>query len=392
MQAPLEARPEAQLQARLQAEDYDIGELAALRCPRLAVYRTRLDQNVSLLGRYIESVVPGSSFRHLTPHVKTHKSAWVTRRLLSSGVRRFKCTLNELDMLLEAGAEDIFVAYPLLGPDAVRVAERIAAHPGRRIAAQVGSPIHAAILAEAARSRGVEVDCLVDLNVGQDRTGVTPEAATDVVRAVVATGALRFRGLHAYAGHNVGAVEAERVACARTSMERVASAARELLVLGVRPERIVVAGTPSFREDLHELVVRHRVDAEVEVSPGTWTYWDGDSERRTPGLFEFAALIVAQVIDRPAPHLATLNVGSKRWGVDRGPLEIFSLPGLEVRSVSEEHTVVHVPGGTRVEIGDVILAAPQHVCTTVNLWESFTIVGEDGRVEHPSEPVTARNR
>jgi D-serine deaminase-like pyridoxal phosphate-dependent protein len=160
----------------------------------------------------------------------------------------------------------------------------------------------------------------------------------------------------------------------------------------MRPERIVVGGTPSFREDLHELVGRHRVDAEVEVSPGTWIYWDGDSESRIPGLFEFAALIFAQVIDRPTPDLATLNVGSKRWGVDRGPLEIFSLPGLEVRSVNEEHTVLSVPRGTKVEIGDTILAAPQHVCTTVNLWESFTLLGEDGRVECPSEPVTARNR
>jgi len=270
--------------------------------------------------------------------------------------------------------------------------ERIAAHPQRRIAAQVGSPVHAAILARAARQGGVEVDCLLDLNVGQDRTGVTPEAALDVARAIAAEGPLRFHGLHAYAGHNVSPVEAERIAVSREAMERVAQTARQLSGLGMRHQRIVVAGTPRFREDLHELVGRHRVDAEVEVSPGTWIYWDGDSERRTPGLFEFAALIFSQVIDLPAPSLATLNVGSKRWGVDRGPLEIFSIPGLEVRSVSEEHTVLGVPSGTRIEVGDTILAAPQHVCTTVNLWESFTLVGEDGHVESPSEPVTARNR
>jgi len=39
-----------------------------------------------------------------------------------------------------------------------------------------------------------------------------------------------------------------------------------------------------------------------------------------------------------------------------------------------------------------VFLVPRHVCSTVNLWETFTVVGPDGRIERMCEPVTARNR
>jgi len=376
----------------LNAPEYAVTGTELRPSPRLIVYRTRLEQNISLMRRYLESVVPSSGFLHITPHVKTHKSLWVTRLLMESGVKRFKCSLNELDMCLEAEAPDIFVAYPLLPSDADRVAERIAQNPGQHVTVQVGCEKHAEYLDRAARRHGVEIDCLLDLNVGYNRTGIVPERASDLARFLPRLPALRFRGIHAYAGHNESADPAERESCSRRTMATVVECLRALESTGVEVERIVVAGTPGFLGDLYELVVRHRVAARVEVSPGTWVYWDGHYEGLLPGLFEFAALILAQVIDLPAPGLLTLNVGSKRWSVDKGPLRLFSAPGLEVVSTSEEHTVLRCSSSAGIEVGDRVLAAPQHVCPTVNLWETFTIVGEEGRLEKAAEPVTARNR
>ena len=42
--------------------------------------------------------------------------------------------------------------------------------------------------------------------------------------------------------------------------------------------------------------------------------------------------------------------------------------------ISEENTAEQIP----VEIGDYLLIAPRHVCSTVNLWEQFTVIGPDG--------------
>src|SRR5437667_231626 len=81
-------------------------------------------------------------------------------------------------------------------------------------------------------------------------------------------------------------------------------------------------GSPGFLFDLGELLVRHKVDAETQVSPGSWVYWDTGYARKMPGLFDFAALILAQVMDFPGEGLITLNLGYKRWGADQGPIEL----------------------------------------------------------------------
>ena len=47
---------------------------------------------------------------------------------------------------------------------------------------------------------------------------------------------------------------------------------------------------------------------------------------------------------------------------------------------------------SRLSIEDRVLIAPRHVCPTVNLWETFTLVGRDGRVEATSLDVSGRNR
>jgi len=374
---------------------YELAEAGRVPSPRLLVYREVVEENIRRMRGHLESVVPGSGFRHLAPHLKTHKSVWATRLLLKEGVERVKCTLHELDLALEAGARDVFVAYPLLAHDAERVAKAVAEHPEVRISAQIGCRAHAEHLAGAARRQGVEVECLLDLNVGNNRTGTTPEAAIELARTVEGTsslGALRIRGLHAYDGHNSSPDPAERDACAVRAMELVAECARSARKAGVAVERIVVGGSPGFLPDLRELVVRHKVDAHVDVSPGTWVYWDSGYDAKMPGLFRIAALLHAQVMDLPAPNLATLNLGHKRWALDQGPATLFSVPGAEVAGVSEEHTVLRLPEDARWQVGGDVYFAPKHVCPTVNLWETFTIVGPGGRVETAAEPVSGRNR
>jgi D-serine deaminase-like pyridoxal phosphate-dependent protein len=376
-------------------DGYSVEKLDLLSTPRLLVFRACFERNVARMRGYLEDIVPGSGFRHLCPHVKTHKSEWVARRLMEHGVTKLKCTPNELDMCLEVGPADLFVGYPLVAHEAERVAESAARHPRTRITAQIASIVHAERLAAAARRHDVEIDCLIDLDVGHHRTGIAPGLAPGLAREVLATprlGTLRIAGLHAYGGHNSSADASERAACSERAMREVVECARALAAAGADVDWIAVSGTPSFATDLRELIVRHRVDAHVDVSPGTWVYWDTNYDAKMPGAFDFAALVLAQVMDRPGENLATLNLGHKRWAIDQGPVTLFSVPGLEVVGTSEEHTVLRVPQGTRLAIEDRVLIAPRHVCSTVNLWESFTLVGDGGRLEVTSLPVSGRNR
>lgn len=380
----------------IDAEEYFLSGLSSLPSPCLVVYRSKVEQNIERMRGYLEDIAPGSSFEHLRTHVKTHKSAWATQLLLNAGVRRYKCSLQELDMLLDSGAQDIFLAYPLLPRDAGFLAQRIAQYPTVHLIGQIGCLAHAEYMAAAARRYSVEIPVVIDVDVGQHRTGTQVENVKALARAVTTDPrleTLKIVGIHGYDGHNHYKDVGERKACARVTMQKVVDCVRTLESLGITSETITVGGTPPFVEDLEVLLQEHQLDGHVDVSPGTWIYWDTNYDGIRPCQFDFAALVYAQVMDHPVDDIVTLNLGNKRWSVDCGPAHIFSTPGLEVVFANEEHTKLRRSSETpELKIGDPVLLVPRHVCTTVNLWEHFAIVGPDGTIETTAETVTARNR
>ena len=105
-----------------------------------------------------------------------------------------------------------------------------------------------------------------------------------------------------------------------------------------------------------------------------------------------AALILAQAAETNGSRRMTLNLGHKRWAADQGAVNCFSIPSAKVVSFSEEHTVLEHDGSQSFKTGDYVLLAPRHVCSTVNLWEYFVIIGSNGRIINSRAPVSARNR
>ena len=176
------------------------------------------------------------------------------------------------------------------------------------------------------------------------------------------------------------------------AMEEVALVVSELQKDGAEVDRLVVGGTPGFLHCLKALHGQEGPAVEIEVSPGTFIYWDTRYDELMPGRFQLAALVLARVMDRPTPQKITLDLGHKRWAIDQGHVHLFSTPGLEVVKVSEEHTVLEHDGSCPLRIGDPVLIAPRHICATVNLWEEFHLVDGTGKLHSDRLAVTARNR
>lgn len=382
------------MSARLASPDYALRDIASLETPRLLVFRELVERNVELMRKHLESVVPDSGFQHLSTHVKTHKSQWVTQLSIERGIKDFKCSLNELEMLLEANVPRAFVAYPLLPPEAERVAAAIRKHPRTRITVQVARRSQADALIAAAARHGVEFDALLDLDVGGHRTGLPPGEAVAFARQLAADdrySAIHLTGIHAYDGHNASSEQSDRDAIAAQVATATLECRNGLVTAGIPAHRIITAGSPGFIPLLREFKRKHKTDAEVLVSPGTWVYWDSNYDGRMPGLFSVAAVLLGRVMDLPSDGLVTLNLGHKRWSIDQGPPQYFSEPGLEFVAATEEHTVLRTNGEANLQFNDPVLFAPRHVCPTINLWDSFSLVGRDGVVESEL-PVTARNR
>ena len=358
---------------------YPIRHPEELLSPSLVIFRDHVRRN---LGTMI--AMAGGADR-LRPHVKTHKMPALVRLAGSMGIGKHKCaTIAEAEMLAGARAEDVLLAYPVVGPNLGRLAALLKAYPATIFRATVDDPNAARALDATMAGLDRPLPTLVDLDVGMGRTGIPPGDGAEVLfRLIVDLPHLEADGLHAYDGHIRDAEpEARRIAAA-PGMASVHWLRDRLLADGLAVPRLVLGGTPTF--PIHAGVTTPG----AECSPGTCVLHDGGYGSKFPDLpFTPAALLFTRVVSKPRGKLC-LDLGHKAVAADPvGPRLTFpGLPGATLGGQSEEHLMVEGPD---LAIGDGVLAIPTHVCPTCAL-HSWAYVLEGGEVVDRWE-VRARDR
>ena len=335
-----------------------------LPTPFLTVDLDAVERNIARMQGYCDE--HGLALR---AHVKTHKLPLIARMQLDAGAVGIACQkLGEVEVMAEAGIDDILVPYPIVGQDkrerAAALAERV------RLTVAGDSDVAAAALSEAAVERGVTIGYLVDCDTGFGRTGVqSPAEAAELAEAVAALPGLELRGLMT---HPVS-----------PSVERWLREARELIeARGLAVEVVSGGGTPGAFS-VHE----NREVTELRV--GTYVYGD----RRcllagTHALDDCAIRVVATVISRPTHDRAVLDSGTKTLtsdpALDRGDDAfgyVVEYPDAVVAWLSEEHAVVDLSSCrlARPELGEVVTVVPNHACGAVNLHDTIALHrgGED---------------
>ncbi len=353
---------------------YAIDDTSGIYSPGLLFFKDLIRRNIA---RAIE--LAGTPER-LRPHVKTHKTRQIVELERDAGIRRHKCaTLAEAEMLASCGAEDVLIAYPLVGPNCHRLARLAAAYPRCRFAVTADHPAAVQALARAVRAGGQEVEVLLDIDLGMHRTGVAPgAAAVELYRLIGRLDGLRPGGLHAYDGHNRQESLAERSAAALGQLAPVLRLRDNLRGEGMPVPRLVVGGTPSFP-------VFARLDIPgLECSPGTLVLHDQGYGSRYADLSGFtpAALVLTRVISRPTPTRVTLDLGTKAIASDPPAgqrLHLPDVPDYQTVLHNEEHLVVETPAAERFRPGDELLAIPTHVCPTCALHRQAHVI-EKGKV------------
>ncbi|MEO9052168.1 MAG: alanine racemase, partial [Ginsengibacter sp.] len=103
---------------------YGLNHPEEVDSPALLIYKDRVAYNI----RQMISIA-GSAER-LVPHVKTHKMAEIVKMQLDAGIHQFKCaTIAEAEMLADAGAKIVLLAYQLNQPKAKRFLTLIKKYP-----------------------------------------------------------------------------------------------------------------------------------------------------------------------------------------------------------------------------------------------------------------------
>jgi D-serine deaminase-like pyridoxal phosphate-dependent protein len=336
------------------------------------------------LRRMIERV--GSPDR-LRPHLKTHKLPQIIARLAELGVTKAKAaTIAEAEMAATAGACDVLLAFPAIGPTIPRLVELVRAFPAVQFSALVDDPVALDALGAACHRAGLELPVFVDLDVGMHRTGIAPDdAAAALYTRLARTPGLRPAGLHAYDGHLSQSDLAERTAACDAGFATVVALRDRLRAAGLPVPVIVAGGTPTFPI--------HARRPDVECSPGTCVLWDAGYAHKVPDLdFVPAAILLTRVISRPGPNRLCLDLGHKAVASEMPqPRAIFpALPDAKPVVHSEEHLVLETAHAADFPVGTVLGAIPWHICPTVAL-QSFVHVSHANRVD-AVWPVVARTR
>ena len=139
----------------------------------------------------------------LRPHVKTHKLAPLVRIQREHGITKFKCaTIAEAEMTAAAGALDVMLAFPLVGPSIERLIELQRRFPETRFSSIADDQGSVRALGAAAARAGLVIEVLLDIDCGMHRTGLPPgDDAARLYRLIAETDGLQAGGLHAYDGH-----------------------------------------------------------------------------------------------------------------------------------------------------------------------------------------------
>jgi D-serine deaminase-like pyridoxal phosphate-dependent protein len=339
----------------------------AIVTPALLIYRDRVVQNIARM------VAIAGGPERLCPHVKTHKMREVTQLYLQAGIRQFKCaTIAEAEMLGQCLAERVLLAYQPVGPNVRRLLRLASAYRGTRFATIVDDDQAAVALSEAVASADWELDVLLDVDVGMHRTGVAcGSSAVELYRRLDQLPGLVPSGLHVYDGHLQSGDASARHDAVSAAFAPVLELRDRLLSLGLPVPQIVAGGTPSFPV--------HAEFADRTCSPGTCVFWDLSYERLCGGWgFLAAALLLTRVISKPTPDRLCLDLGYKAIAAEQPPprAQLLGLEDACEVSHSEEHLVVQSQRAAEYRVGDVMYALPRHICPTVALHQSATVIAE----------------
>lgn len=366
-------------------EAYRIDAPEEILSPQTVVFRPLVIRNIETMIRMAGAV------DRLRPHCKTHKMPAVVRLQLERGITKQKAaTFAEAEMLADAGVEDIFLAYNLVGPNigrAVRFRQRF---PQVKFAVTADDPYAIGQLGKALADAGETIHVLLDVNPGRDRTGVLPgDAGAEIYRLINDTPGLVADGFHLYDGHQHQHALEERIEAVQAAWEPVAAFRDRLIGEGLDVPRIVCGGTPTFP------VYARMEDPCIELSPGTCIFHDASYGESFPDLeaFKPAQLVFTRVISRPTPNRVTFDVGTKAVAADPPMGKRVVLPALPdaVQVLqNEEHLVVESEQAGTFQVGDWTLAIPRHVCPTTALHREAVVI-ENGVIVDTWE-VIARDR
>jgi D-serine deaminase-like pyridoxal phosphate-dependent protein len=329
--------------------------LREIDTPALLLDLDAMERNLDRMARFF-----AQGPTRLRPHYKNHKCPTLAGRQLEAGAIGITCaTLTEAEALVANGITDILISSELAGERKIGRLVELSSRADVKVVVDHQETVEA--IGAACRSRGVAPGVLVDVNVGQDRTGVQQgNAVLELARAVVAEG-LPFRGLMGYEGHVAHLPEGEKKNSAYDQAMRALIECRELLMKHqIAVEIVSTGGTGTYH-------LTPRFPSITEFQAGSYLVMD-TRYAETCGNFELALSVLGTVISRTGDERIVLDAGLKSISSELGLPGVKSCRGVQINRLNAEHGVLEVvePGVT-LDAGDTVELWARYSDATINL-------------------------
>lgn len=321
-----------------------------LPTPALLLDLDAFEKNLNRMAAHVKA-----SGKNLRPHAKAHKCPEIARRQLMAGaVGVCVATVAEAEWMAAAGVDGLLLTSPLADPSKMR---RIAATGAMVV---VDHEQQVAWYEEAARAAGRTLEVLVDLDVGDHRTGAASrEQALAVAEAVDAAAHLELRGLQAYsvAGSHAGGRE-QRERLSRRVFRSVSEVAGAMLRRGLCCDLVSGGSTGTWDIDTNMAEL-------TELQAGSYVFMD--MAYRREGLdFEHALTVLATVVSANHNGFVTVDAGYKALATDRGyGPDVVGRPEAAYRWGGDEFGYID---GAALKLGERVRLLPPHCDPTVNLY------------------------
>jgi 3-hydroxy-D-aspartate aldolase len=341
---------------------------AAIPTPALVVDLDAFESNIKKMADHCRQAKVG--FR---PHAKTHKCPAIAKRQMAAGAKGIcAATVPEAEALAAAGIRGILLTSPIV--DTGKIGRIVAlASSGSDIMLSIGSQRQANLLAEAADAARVDISVLVDLDVGDRRTGSLPgEPALELAKHISRAKRLRVAGVQAYAGHashTVGFEERQKVS--RAAIAKAVETRRLLEKAGFDAKILSGGSTGTYNID-------SAIDGMTELQVGSYVFMDVDYRRigSSGGQaiytdFQPSLTILATVVNATHADRVTIDAGTK--AVDTTTTnrpESKTMPGLAYVKAGDEFGALTSESGSKLPaLGDRLEFIVPHCDPSVNLYD-----------------------
>lgn len=341
-------------------------DVLSVSTPALIVDKTKLQANIKAMFQETFGRVA------VRPHLKTGKSPIIAKMLLEEGACGIcVAKTGEAEIMCDAGIESVLVTSPVAHPTTARwLAGLFKKYP--KLLAVVDSEQTASLLSEALVEVDARAHVLLDVNVGQNRTGIAPDKAVELAGFVARLDRMKIIGVQGYEGHLQMLPEREKITKVTEAMQALTKTAdrlRQFHEISI----VTTGGTGTYSKCMETAGV-------TEIQPGSFIFMDkqynaaiGNSQ------YASALFVLTTVISKPSADLATIDGGWKTFSTECGMPEALDA-GLVYAPAGDEHGQLTGPSAEKLRVGEQVCFIPSHIDTTVANHEYYIVV-ENGCVQ-----------